>query len=38
MKILVELNVDELTEEVADKLNELVENHEILESWEEVVE
>ena len=38
MKIIVELNIEELTEEVADKLNELVENNELLESWEEVVE
>ena len=35
MKILIELNVNELTEEVADKLNELIENNELLESWEE---
>lgn len=39
MKILIELNVKELTEEIADRLTELVyENCDIIESWEEVIE
>lgn len=39
MKILIELNVKEITEEIADRLTELThENCDIIESWEEVIE
>lgn len=38
MKILIEINVDELTEETADKLNEIIENNELFEYWEEVID
>lgn len=38
MKILVELNVDRLDDEIVDVLNHLVDDIECIESWEEIVD
>lgn len=38
MKILVELNVDRLTQEIVDVLNHLVDDTECIESWEEIID
>ena len=38
MKILVELNVDRLDDEMVEFLNKLVDNNFEIESWEEIIE
>lgn len=37
-KILIELNVEELDQEVVDVLNHLVDDIQCIDSWEEVLE
>ena len=38
MKVLIELNVDRLDDEVVELLNRLVDDNECVESWEEVID
>ena len=37
IKVILEINVPELTEDIANVLNDLVEKSTIVESWEEVI-